>query len=85
MPGAVLSAHEREEIHVGIEVNESLSDIARRLDQVPSTITREAKRNVQEALERDTSTLHRQGHRPLDLLISRARRDRPPDSLLSAD
>jgi hypothetical protein len=29
MAGAVLSAHEREEIRVGIEVNESLSDIAR--------------------------------------------------------
>jgi IS30 family transposase len=45
MPGAVLSAHKREEIRVGIEVNESLSDIVRQLGRVPSTITREVKRN----------------------------------------
>ena len=45
MAGAVLSAHEREEIRVGIEVEESLSDIARRLGRCPSTITREVKRN----------------------------------------
>jgi IS30 family transposase len=45
MPGAVLSVAEREEIRVGIEVKESLSDIARRLDRSPSTITREVKRN----------------------------------------
>ncbi|EQD72635.1 Integrase catalytic region, partial [mine drainage metagenome] len=45
MAGAVLSAHEREEIRVGIEVEESLSDIARRLGRVPSTVTREVKRN----------------------------------------
>ena len=36
MAGAVLSAHEREEIRVGIEVNESLSDIARRLERLKS-------------------------------------------------
>jgi IS30 family transposase len=45
MAGAVLSAHEREEIRVGIETKESLSDVARRLGRVPSTITREVKRN----------------------------------------
>jgi IS30 family transposase len=45
MPGAVLSAYEREENRVGSEVNESLSDIARRLDRAPPTITREVKRN----------------------------------------
>lgn len=45
MAGAALSAHEREEIRVGIEVKESLSDIARRLERTPSTITREVKRN----------------------------------------
>ena len=45
MAGAVLSAHEREEIRVGLEAAESLSDIARRLGRVPSTVTREVKRN----------------------------------------
>lgn len=45
MAGAALSAHEREEIRVGIEALESLSDIARRLDRHPSTVTREVKRN----------------------------------------
>ena len=45
MAGAVLSAHEREEIRVGLEAEEFLSDIARRLGRVPSTITREVKRN----------------------------------------
>ena len=45
MAGAALNAHEREEIRVGIEVKESLSDIARRLERTPSTITREVKRN----------------------------------------
>ena len=45
MAGTALSAHEREEIRVGIEVKESLSDIARRLGRTPSTITREVKRN----------------------------------------
>ena len=45
MAGAVLSAHEREEIRVGLEAAESLSDIARRLGRCPSTITREVKRN----------------------------------------
>ena len=45
MAGAALTAHEREEIRVGIEAKESLSDIARRLARAPSTITREVKRN----------------------------------------
>lgn len=45
MAGAVLSSHEREEICVGLEVGDSLCDIARRLGQVPSTFTREVKRN----------------------------------------
>lgn len=45
MASAVLSAHKREEIRVGLEAEESLSDIARRLDRVPSTITREVIRN----------------------------------------
>jgi IS30 family transposase len=45
MAGVALDAHEREEIRVGIEAKESLSDIARGLDRVPSTITREVKRN----------------------------------------
>ena len=45
MAGAVLRAHDRQKIHVGIEINESLSDIARRLDRAPSTITREVKRS----------------------------------------
>jgi len=45
MAGAVLTAHEREEIRVGIEADESLSDIARRLDRAPSTVCREVDRN----------------------------------------
>jgi IS30 family transposase len=45
MAGTSLSAYEREEIRVGIEVKESLSDIARRLERTPSTITREVNRN----------------------------------------
>ena len=44
MAGAVLTAHEREEIRVGIEAKESLTDIARRLDRAPSTICREVDR-----------------------------------------
>jgi len=45
MAGAVLTAHESEEIRVGIEADESLSDIARRLDRAPSTVCREVDRN----------------------------------------
>jgi IS30 family transposase len=45
MAGTALCASEREEIRVGIEAEESLSGIARRLDRDPSTITREVKRN----------------------------------------
>jgi IS30 family transposase len=45
MAGVVLSAHEREEIRVGIEAAESLTDIARRLDRAPSTICREVASN----------------------------------------
>jgi IS30 family transposase len=43
MAGASLSAHEREGIRMGLEVEESLSDIARRLGRVPLTITREGE------------------------------------------
>ncbi len=45
MAGAVLTAHEREEIRVGIEVAESLTDIAGRLGRAPSTVCREVSRN----------------------------------------
>jgi IS30 family transposase len=45
MAGAVLTAREREEIRVGIEAEESLSDIAVRLDRAPSTVCREVGRN----------------------------------------
>jgi IS30 family transposase len=45
MAGPVLTAREREEIRVGIEVSESLTDIARRLGRAPSTVCREVSRN----------------------------------------
>lgn len=45
MAGAALTAHEREEIRVGIENEESASSIARRLGRVTSTVTREVRRN----------------------------------------
>jgi len=45
MPGSALSAHEREEIRVGIETEESVRSIARRLGRSPSTISREVRRN----------------------------------------
>jgi IS30 family transposase len=45
MPGSALSAHEREEIRVGIETKESVRSIARRLGRSPSTISREVSRN----------------------------------------
>jgi IS30 family transposase len=45
MAGAVLSAHEREEIRVGLEAAESFTDIARRLDRAPSTVSQEVGRN----------------------------------------
>jgi IS30 family transposase len=45
MAGIALDAHEREEIRVGIGAEESLSEIARRLDRAATTITREVIRN----------------------------------------
>ena len=45
MAGAVLSAHEREEIRVGLEAAESFTDIARRLHRAPSTVSQEIGRN----------------------------------------
>lgn len=45
MAGAVLSAHEREEIRVGLEGDETLTDIAGRLCRSPSTVAREVARN----------------------------------------
>ena len=45
MPGSALSAQEREEIRVGIEADEPLRAVARRLGRSPSTITREVSRN----------------------------------------
>ena len=45
MPGSALSAHEREEIRVGIDTEESLRSMARRLGRSPSTIAREVKRS----------------------------------------
>src|SRR5664279_2525866 len=45
MAGAVLSAHEREEIRVGLKAAESFTDIARRLHRAPSTVSQEVGRN----------------------------------------
>ena len=45
MAGAVLSAHEREEIRVGLEAAESFTEIARRLCRAPSTVSQEVGRN----------------------------------------
>ena len=45
MPGSALSAHEREEIRVGIEADESQRAVARRLGRSASTITREVSCN----------------------------------------
>jgi IS30 family transposase len=45
MPGVVLSVDEREEIRVGLEVDESFASIARRLGRPTSTVSREVGRN----------------------------------------
>jgi IS30 family transposase len=45
MAGAVLSAHELEEIRVGLEAAESFTDIARRLHRTPSPVSQEVRRN----------------------------------------
>ena len=45
MKGAALTAHEREEIPVSIENQESASAIVRRLGRGTSTITRQVKRS----------------------------------------
>ena len=45
MAGAVLSAHEREEIRVGLEAAESFADIARCLHRSPSAVSHEVGRN----------------------------------------
>jgi len=45
MPGTALSAHEREEIRVGLEANDAFAVIARRLGRPTSTISREVATN----------------------------------------
>lgn len=45
MAGTALDAREREEIRVGLEAEESFTDIANGLSRAPSTISREVKRN----------------------------------------
>ena len=45
MAVVALDAHEREEIRVGLEAEESFRAISRRLGREPSTVMREVKRN----------------------------------------
>lgn len=90
MPGSALSAHEREEIRVGIETEESMRSIARRLGRSPSTIAREVKRNGGRASYRATTAERRADRkraRPKAFKVStnRALRDHVERRLVEKD
>lgn len=52
-----LSLEEREDIHAGIEREESIRAIARRLSRAPSSVLRELRRNMRDQRYRTRSTL----------------------------
>jgi IS30 family transposase len=71
MPGRRLSLAEREEIAVGLAGKEPVRQIARRLGRAPSTVSREARRNVSGSPRRYRAfPAHVQA-------VARARRSRP--------
>jgi IS30 family transposase len=71
MPGRRLSLAEREEIAIGLAGGEPVRRIAARLGRAPSTVSREARRNVSRSPRRYRAF-------PAQIAaVARARRDRP--------
>jgi len=90
MPGSALSAYEREEIRVGIERDESVRSIARRLGRSPSTISREVKRNDGRTRYRAATAQRRTDRRrarpkPFKVSANRALRDHVERRLVAKD